>query len=51
VTAVSGRLPNERIIAVEMLRGPDHMAIRTALASIETMKSDGAPKGIKRRSG
>ena len=28
MTAVSGRLPKERIIAVEMLRGPDHMAIR-----------------------
>jgi hypothetical protein len=25
---VSARAPKERIIAVEMLRGPDHMAIR-----------------------
>jgi hypothetical protein len=24
---VSGRFPHDRIIAVEMLRGPDHMAI------------------------
>jgi hypothetical protein len=26
---VSGRLPHERIMAVEILRGPDHIAIRT----------------------
>src|SRR5579884_755593 len=29
-TTVSGRFSNARIIAVEMLRGPDHMATRTA---------------------
>jgi hypothetical protein len=26
--AVSGRLPKARIMAVERLRGPDHMAMR-----------------------
>jgi hypothetical protein len=26
---VSGRFPHARIMAVEMLRGPDHIAIRT----------------------
>jgi hypothetical protein len=30
VTALSPRASKERIIAVEMLRGPDHIAIRTA---------------------
>jgi len=28
---VSGRLPHDRIMAVEMLRGPDHMAILTLM--------------------
>jgi hypothetical protein len=35
VTAVSGRLPKERNIAVEMLRGPDHMAMRNVSVKLE----------------
>jgi hypothetical protein len=34
MTVVSARLPQARIIAVEMLRGPDHIAIRTHAATI-----------------
>ncbi len=34
MTAQSARLPNARIIAVEMLRGPDHMAMRTGGSSV-----------------
>jgi hypothetical protein len=29
LTKVSHRFPHARIIAVEIFRGPDHMAIRT----------------------
>ena len=36
LTAQSGRLPKERISAVERFRGPDHMAIRTGSWSAET---------------
>ena len=31
ITAVSARLPHERINAVEKFLGPDHMAIRIAM--------------------
>src|SRR5262249_51080527 len=33
-TKVSGRLPHERMRAVEMLRGPDHMAMCMAASQI-----------------
>ena len=48
-TQASGRFPKARISAVEMLRGPDHIAMRTA-STLHTAAT-ARPRGATRRCG